>query len=112
MSTKKKSILVLGPGKVPVRVLINGKTYTANIEPCITMATVLEQLYETGHLAYTDPKNGRAGFLSRSDGPCTFYVNNHWIFPKGCPYGKPDEKQYPVGFLEMVTSAMVGNNRG
>ena len=81
-------------------------------DPHRMMATVLEQLYETGQLAYTDPKNGRAGFLSRSDGPCTFCVNNHWKFPKGCPYGKPDEKQYPVGFLETVTSVMVGNNRG
>jgi hypothetical protein len=80
-------------------------------DPHQMMATVLEQLYETGHLAYTNAKNERAGFLSRSDGPCTFCVNNHWKFPKGCPYGKPDEKQYPVGFLEKVTSAMVGSNR-
>jgi len=75
------------------------------------MADVLEQLYENSQLAYTKSKDGTSGFLSRTDGPCTFCVNKHWQFPKGCPYGKPDEKQYPVGFLEQVTKEMVGSAR-
>src|SRR5215467_8340521 len=45
MSTRKKSISVLGPGKVPVRVLINGKTYTANIEPCITLLDAMREFW-------------------------------------------------------------------
>jgi hypothetical protein len=83
-------------------------------DPHHVMATVLEQLYENGGLSYTNSKEGNPGFLSRGDGPCTFCVNNHWKFPKGCPYGKPDEKQYPVGFLERVTGEMVesGNAAG
>jgi len=74
------------------------------------MAAVLEQLYQNGKLSYTSSKNGSPGFLSRGEGPCTFCVNDHWKFPKGCPYGKPDEKQYPVGFLEQVAKAMVGSS--
>jgi hypothetical protein len=37
-------------------------------------------------------------------------VNDHWKFPKGCPYGKPDEKQYTIGFLEKVIAAMIANS--
>jgi hypothetical protein len=73
------------------------------------MAAVLKHLYENGGLSYTNSKGGSPGFLTRGDGPCTFCVNSHWKFPKGCPYGKPDEKQYPVGFLEQVTREMVGS---
>jgi hypothetical protein len=78
-------------------------------DPHQMMATVLEQLYENGGLSYTNPKEGSPGFLSRGDGPCTFCVNSHWKFPKGCPYGKPDEKQYPIGFLEQVAGKMFGS---
>ena len=81
----------------------------AYYDPHRMMAAVLEQLYQCGRLSYTNPKDGSPGFLSRGDGPCTFCVNNHWRFPKGCPYGKPDEKQYPIGFLEEVTKEMVGS---
>jgi hypothetical protein len=28
-------------------------------------------------------------------------------FPQGCPYGKPDEQQYDIGFLEKVAEAML-----
>jgi len=81
----------------------------AYYDPHRMMAAVLEQLYQSGRLSYTNPKDGSPGFLSRGDGPCSFCVNNHWKFPKGCPYGKPDEKQYPIGFLEEVTKEMVGS---
>jgi hypothetical protein len=70
------------------------------------MAVVLEQMYTQGQLAYTSPTSSTAGFLTRGSGPCEFCVNDHWSFPKGCPYGKPDEKKYPIGFLEKVTDAM------
>jgi xanthine dehydrogenase YagT iron-sulfur-binding subunit len=45
MSTRRKSISVLGPGKVPVKVLINGKTYTANLEPCITLLDAMREFW-------------------------------------------------------------------
>jgi hypothetical protein len=75
-------------------------------DPHSMMAVVLEQMYAAGKLAYTNPIGDNPGFLTRGSGPCAFCVNDHWKFPKGCPYGKPDEQKYPVGFLEKVTSAM------
>ena len=87
----------------------SSRLMSAYYDPHRMMAGVLEQLYQSGSLSYTKPKDGSPGFLSRGDGPCTFCVNNHWKFPKGCPYGKPDEKPYPIGFLEGVTKEMVGS---
>ena len=75
-------------------------------DPHNMMAVVLERMYTQGQLAYTSPTSSTAGFLKRGSGPCEFCVNDHWSFPKGCPYGKPDEKKYAVGFLEKVTDAM------
>ncbi|MBD0371604.1 MAG: GTPase, partial [Pyrinomonadaceae bacterium] len=76
-------------------------------DPHQMMADVLEAMFDKGQLSYTPPKSGHHGFLSRTDGPCTFCVNDHWKFPQGCPYGKPEEKQLPVGFLEKVAAAMM-----
>jgi len=75
-------------------------------DPHNMMAAVLEQMYSKGQLAYTSPTSSTPGFLTRGSGPCEFCVNDRWNFPKGCPYGKPDEKKYPVGFLEKVTDAL------
>lgn len=61
-------------------------------------------------LTYTDPKDRDPGHLTRSSGPCEFCVNDHWKFPHGCPYGKPDEKQYAIGFLEMGAAAMIASS--
>jgi hypothetical protein len=76
-------------------------------EPHRMMSDVIEQLYDKGDLSYTSGSGVKPGFLSRSQGPCSFCENEHWHFPKGCPYGKPDEKQFPTGFLEKVARAMV-----
>jgi hypothetical protein len=78
-------------------------------DPHQMMAGVLEEIFNKGQMSYAPPKNGHAGFLSRSDGPCTFCVNDHWKFPQGCPYDKPAEKQYPAGFLNKVAAAMIGS---
>ena len=51
-------------------------------------------------VGYTAGKNGNPGRLSRATGPCQFCDNSKWKFPQGCPYGKPEEQQYEVGFLE------------
>jgi hypothetical protein len=71
------------------------------------MAGVLEAMFDKGQMSYTKATGGHKGFLSRNDGPCTFCVNQHWSFPQGCPYGKPEEKQLPIGFLEKVAEAMM-----
>jgi len=78
-------------------------------DPHEMMTTVLTSMYGK-ELTYTKPKNGHAPHLTRSSGPCGFCVNRHWKFPEGCPYGKPDEKQYPIGFLEKVTAAMIASS--
>lgn len=31
--------------------------------------------------------------LNRSSGPCRFCVNDSWVFPEGCPYGKGNEEE-------------------
>jgi hypothetical protein len=71
------------------------------------MAGVLAGLYTDGTLAYTEPSGGKPGYLSRSQGSCSFCVNDRWTFPLGCPYGKTTEAAPPNGFLESVASAMV-----
>ncbi len=40
--------------------------------------------------------------LVRAAGSCRFCVNNHWRFPDGCAYGKPDEAAHPERFLDKV----------
>jgi hypothetical protein len=71
------------------------------------MASVLEEMFEKGELSYTEATAEHPGFLTRSDGPCKFCVNDRWSFPQGCPYDKPNVKPYPIGFLEKVTAAMM-----
>jgi hypothetical protein len=71
------------------------------------MASVLEDLYNKKQITFTNAKGKHPGFLTRTDGPCSFCVNQHWEFPLGCPYDKPEEKQLPAGFLEKVTQAIV-----
>jgi hypothetical protein len=80
---------------------------SAYYDPHRMMSDLLGQLYDKGALTYTKGSHGKPGFLSRSQGPCTFCDNRHWHFPQGCPYGKPEEKQYPIGFLEKVTEALI-----
>jgi xanthine dehydrogenase YagT iron-sulfur-binding subunit len=45
MATKGKSVSIFGPGKVPVKALINGKPYTANLEPCITLLDAMREFW-------------------------------------------------------------------
>jgi hypothetical protein len=75
-------------------------------DPQQMMAEVLMNMYGKD-LTFTVGKAGQSGYLTRSDGPCQFCVNERWKFPKGCPYGKPDERQHAVGFLEQVIAALV-----
>jgi hypothetical protein len=78
----------------------------AYYDPHQILSNVLSQLYDQGELTYTASRDGKPGFLSRNSGPCTFCDNQRWRFPKGCPYGKPGETQYPIGFLEKVAQVM------
>lgn len=67
MATRKKSLSIFGPGKVPVKVLINGKTYTGNLEPCITLLDAMREFWKlTGAKRVCD----RA-----TCGACTILVN-------------------------------------
>lgn len=68
-----------------------------------TMADVLGYMYREGKLTWNDTGD----YLSRSAGPCQFCVNEHWKFPLGCPYGKPEEKPLPIGFLNQVTDQIL-----
>jgi hypothetical protein len=80
-------------------------------DPHGMMAGILEKMFGN-ELTYTNSKGGAPGYLSRSSGPCSFCVNEHWKFPKGCPYGKPDVKKYTKGFLDRVAAAMVNKAAG
>jgi len=85
------------------------------LQPCFydahaEMAGVLEDLFTAGQISWTDGNGAQAsGYLSRGVGPCQFCDNNHWQFPQGCPYGKPTEKQYPIGFLEKVAQEIIAS---
>ena len=68
------------------------------------MESVLEDLYTKQNLSFVAPSGKQAGYLSRSEGPCTFCDNRHWKFPLGCPYEKPKEPQWPAGLLNKVAN--------
>jgi hypothetical protein len=78
-------------------------------DPHEMMTAVLKTMYGK-ELTYIESKDGGSGYVARGTGPCTFCVNDHWKFPKGCPYGKPDERQYTIGFLEKVAAAMLAGS--
>ncbi len=46
LDTVREKTTVVGPRKVPVKVLINGKAYTANLEPCITLLDAMRDFWE------------------------------------------------------------------
>lgn len=79
--------------------MIHAGTYDAHA----MMSAVLEAVTESGELSYSTPPAGGSG-LSRTDGACSFCVNEHWSFPLGCPYGKPQEAQPAAGFLDGVAA--------
>jgi hypothetical protein len=81
-------------------------------DPHNQMAVVLGDLFSGGELAWTAGDAKNPGYLSRGDGPCQFCENNHWKFPLGCPYSKPQEKQYPLGFLEQVAAKIISSGTG
>jgi hypothetical protein len=81
-------------------------------DPHADMSSVLAALFQAGQLAWNAGDAHSAGFLSRSDGPCQFCENSQWKFPQGCPYGKPQEKQYPEGFLENVAAQVAASGTG
>ena len=81
-------------------------------DPHNQMAAVLSDLFNRDELAWTAGDAKNPGYLSRGDGPCQFCENNHWKFPLGCPYGKPNEKQYPAGFLEQVAAKVISSGTG
>jgi len=81
-------------------------------DPHKEMADVLASLYTSGDLRWTTGSSGHPGFLCRADGPCQFCENAHWTFPERCPYDKPKETQYPVGFLEKVAAQVTASGAG
>ena len=75
------------------------------------MAKVLEGQFEDGKLAYTDGSGGEEGYLTRGNGGCKFCVNQHWEFPQGCPYNKPNEVEPDASFLEGIAKALVAGGK-
>lgn len=75
-------------------------------DPHAMMASVLDDLYRTGTLAWMDTGTG-AGYLARTEGSCHFCVNRHWSFPNECRYGKHKEQPPPPDFLERVAERIV-----
>jgi hypothetical protein len=76
-------------------------------DPTQMMAGVLRDAYTDGTLSYVVAGPDLPGHIARSDGPCTFCVNDHWKFPLGCPYGKPDEPQLAPGLLDRAAAEIV-----
>jgi hypothetical protein len=74
--------------------------------PHAIMVQVLEGMFINGQLTYTNG-GAKPGYLTRSDGPCSFCDNSLWKFPKGCPYNKPKENQYPANFLNKVAASIL-----
>lgn len=81
-------------------------------DPHADMSSVLTALFQSGELSWNPGNAHSTGFLSRTDGPCQFCENSQWKFPEGCPYSKPQEKQYPEGFLESVAAQVIASGAG
>lgn len=60
------------------------------------MVTVLKNLYRI-EITYTESEDEGSGYLTYVSDPCEFCANDHWKFPKGCSYGKPDEIESQSG---------------
>jgi len=74
------------------------------------MASVLDDLFRQGKLAWTDTGNGN-GYLARTEGSCQFCVNRYWRFPNECRYGKNKEQPPPPDFLERVAAQIVATGK-
>jgi hypothetical protein len=85
---------------------------SAYYDPDQMMVGVLEDAYASGELSYISPRQRQAGFLARTAGPCAFCVNDHWKFPLGCPYGKPDQPPLSAGLLDKAAAAIVKSGAG
>jgi hypothetical protein len=81
------------------------------LDPHQMMADVLIDLLAHGVLRYGPIANGHAKALTRTEGACCFCVNDHWKFPEGCPYDKPDEPAPATGFLEKIAAAIVASGK-
>ena len=79
-------------------------------DPHAMMASVLDEMYRVGELAWKQNSNG-VGYLARTEGSCRFCVNRHWQFPGECRYGKTAEATPPAGFLEKVAAKIVETGR-
>jgi hypothetical protein len=75
------------------------------------MANVLETLYNDGDLSYTKGTKDQPGYLTRGSNGCKFCVNEHWSFPKGCPYNKIDEPAPSAKLLGKVAAALVAGGK-
>jgi len=75
------------------------------------MAGVLSDLYNDGTLSFTPATAGTPGYLTRTQGSCSFCVNDSWKFPLGCPYGKTKIQAPQNGFLEKVAAALIAAGR-
>jgi nucleoside phosphorylase len=70
-------------------------------DPHAMMASVLNETYAKGELAWKDKGDG-TGYLGRTAGSCHFCSNRHWQFPFECRYEKTKETPPPPDFLEKV----------
>jgi xanthine dehydrogenase YagT iron-sulfur-binding subunit len=69
---KKSAVPVVGPGKVPIEVSINGKTYHAELEPAVTLLDALREVWDlTGAKRVCD----RA-----TCGACTVLLNGKRVY--------------------------------
>jgi len=82
-------------------------------DPHAMMASVLDEMYRRGQLAWKDGKDGASGpgSLARTEGSCQFCVNRHWQFPGECRYGKTAEPPPPAGFLERVAAQIIATGK-
>jgi hypothetical protein len=71
------------------------------------MASVLEQMYDSGELGYDEKTHN----LKRAEGACRFCNNQYWQFPNECRYGKTTLTPPPPGYLEKVADYIAKNGK-
>jgi len=88
-----EEVKVFGPGKVPITLLINGETYSANIEPRVTLLDVLRQEFDlTGAKPVCD--NGTCG-------ACTILLDGRPVY--ACMILAVDVQEKQITTIEGLT---------
>lgn len=88
-----QEVAVHGPGKTPVTLTVNGKTYKANLEPRVTLLDALREQFDL---------TGAKRVCDRAEcGACTVLMDNQPVY--ACAILAVDAQGHPITTVEGLT---------